>query len=312
LKIKAFKREFVDEDLEGALDEYRMMIELYPDLNSAYNNSGVILRSLGRYDEAVAMFEKSAEIAAIKHFTLGNLWWTHLNFRKDPCAAEEVAERLISLAHDIAIHFQYYGYSLSAQARFEEASQAFRQALSLDPQNRWALPNLAHVLLASGNAVAAVPIYREVRELVSRGRIHGTYDWSSVSLAIALIEAGDSEAAKEAAAEGKKDKLEKLKGAVPDTRGLILLGQLEAVIGQNGEAKQYLDRALKRGIKEPDIILCLAQLYALMGQDELAIETIKRALDSGYSDYYFPLITPAFQSIRNDPRFRALFGLNEQ
>lgn len=115
LKLKAFKRQFVDEDLEGALDEYRIITELYPDLWSAYNNSGMILRSLGRYDEAVEMFEKSAEVAAILHFPLGNLWWTHLQFRKDPRAAEEVAQRLISFAPDIAIHFQYYGFTMVAR-----------------------------------------------------------------------------------------------------------------------------------------------------------------------------------------------------
>jgi dipeptidyl aminopeptidase/acylaminoacyl peptidase len=55
----------------------------------------------------------------------------------------------------------------------------------------------------------------------------------------------------------------------------------------------------------------LAELYALLGQNDKSIETVKKALQSGYRDPYFPQILPAFQSIRNNPQFRALFDVNE-
>ena len=54
----------------------------------------------------------------------------------------------------------------------------------------------------------------------------------------------------------------------------------------------------------------LAGYYALLGEKELAIETVRKALDMGYSDPYFPLIIPAFQSIRFELEFRTLFGIN--
>lgn len=164
-------------------------------------------------------------------------------------------------------------------------------------------------MLASGKAAEAIPIYRELRELVRRGRSTGTYAGYCINLAIALVEAGESEAAKEATAEGQKELFERRKVAPLDTSELLIMGQLAAVGGQMSEAEQYLAKALEKGIKDPDTEMLLAEIYALTGQEELAIATLKRALDSGYPDYYFPLIIPAFQSIRNDSRFRALFGL---
>ncbi len=62
LMIKAINQEYVEGDLGGALDTYRMIFEIYPDDSVAYNNSGMIYRRLGRFDEAVAMFEKASEI----------------------------------------------------------------------------------------------------------------------------------------------------------------------------------------------------------------------------------------------------------
>jgi len=82
LLIKAVNLWYVDEDYEGALKEYRIIRELYPDTMQAYNNAGVILRNLGRHDEAIVMFEKASEVAPSNSIPLANLWWTHLTFRK--------------------------------------------------------------------------------------------------------------------------------------------------------------------------------------------------------------------------------------
>jgi tetratricopeptide (TPR) repeat protein len=61
LKLRAANQQFVEGDLAAALEQYRMMQELFPDFMPPWNNSGMILRSLGRYDEAVAMFEQAAQ-----------------------------------------------------------------------------------------------------------------------------------------------------------------------------------------------------------------------------------------------------------
>jgi tetratricopeptide (TPR) repeat protein len=82
-------------------------------------------------------------------------------------------------------------------------------------------------------------------------------------------------------------------------------------MGRTEQAESYLAKVLQKNIQKPDELMYLAELYALLGRDELAISTLKRSLDAGYSDYFFPVILPAFQKIRNHPEFRALFGLGE-
>ena len=312
LLLKAVIKEFVDEDLEGALAEYRMVMDLYPDTMQAFNNAGMILRALGRIDEAVAMYEKASEVTPHNTVPLANLYWTHMFFKLNLASAEETARSLVALGPDIALYHHFLGYSLAAQARFDEAVEAYKKTVDLEPQHAFGLPNLAHILLSAGRAAEAVPLYREVRDLVRQGRFRGSLDKASFDLAMALNEAGDRDAAREVAAEGLKALSNRLQKASPKAQDLLIFGELEAVSGNLSEAENYLKQALEIGIPDPYTTMNLAELYALLGQGRKAIETIKAAYRSRYPYPYFPLILPAFQSIRNDPDFRALFKFNTE
>jgi Flp pilus assembly protein TadD len=205
LLIKAVHREFVEEDFAGALAEYRLITELFPDTMQAYNNSGMILRSLGRVDEAVVMYEKAAVVAPRNTVPLSNLYWTHLFFRKDPQAAEDAARRAVNLGPETALLQHMLGYTLAAQARFEEAAAAYKKCLEIEPRHPYGLPNLAYILLAMGRAGEAVPLYKDVHKLIREDRMRGYLPLASFDLAYALLQAGDPAAAREAAVEGLKD-----------------------------------------------------------------------------------------------------------
>jgi tetratricopeptide (TPR) repeat protein len=309
LMIKAVNKWYVEEDYPGALEEYRLVRDLYPDLWTAYNNPGVILRGLGKFDEAIEMFEKAAELVPRGGTPLANLWFTVLNYKKDPRAAEEVAKRLIELAPEIAYPHHFLGYSLAAQARYEEALEAYRKTTEIEPNHPYGRPNMAHLLLVTGRIEEAIEHYREVRVLVSQGQIHGTYVSSSLDLAIASKFAGDEEMAKTVAAEGREAHLETMEEIGPNAQLLIVLALLDVIGGSTEEAEQSVKRALRVGINDPYSTMNLAEYYALLGNKEMAIETLKKAFDMGYSDPYFPLIIPAFQAIRFEPEFRAVFGI---
>lgn len=309
LMIKAVNKWYVDEDFNGALEEYHIVRELYPDLWTAYNNPGVILRGLGRFDEAITMFEKAAELAPRASTPLANLWFTHLNYKKDPRAAEEIGRRLIELGPEIAYCHHFFGYSLAAQARFEEALDVYKKTIEIEPNHPYGRPNLAHLLLATDRAEEAIPHYREVRVLVSQGQIHGTYVSSSLDLAIAIKFAGDEEMTKKVAAEGKEAHLKTMEEMAPNAQLFLVMALLDVVSGDLEEAEEYVRKAHEVGIIGPHSTMNLAEYYALLGKKELAIETLKKAFELGYSDPYFPLIIPAFQPIRFEPEFRAFFGI---
>ena len=57
---------------------------------------------------------------------------------------------------------------------------------------------------------------------------------------------------------------------------------------------------------DPEAHYNLACRYALMLQPDLAIETLRRAMQLGYSDFRFMIQDRDLESLRKDPRFRAI------
>lgn len=307
LMIKAVNLQFVDEDLNAALDQYRMIREIFPDNMIAYNNPALILRGRGQFDEAAAMFERAAETDPRNSLPLINLWYTHLFWRKDPQSAEIAAKRMIAIGPEVANHYHHLGFAFVAQGRFEEAISAYRKALSIDPQHTYGLPNLAHLLLATGKAVEAVPVYEETRELVQQERIPGYYPFSCFDLAMALKETGDDDRANLVASQGEEDLLKRTEKMPEQTWIFLSRAGLKAVEGKLSQARSFLAQALKLGVKDSREYVSLGGIYALLGEKSKAIEALKKGLELGYLDFYFPLILPAYHSVRDDPRFLNLF-----
>jgi tetratricopeptide (TPR) repeat protein len=309
LIVKALNRHYVDEDLPGALEEYRLIRELYPDYMPASNNAGLILKSLRRDDEAIEMFKKAAEIAPRNSLPLANLWLTYMYQNKDAAAGEGIGRKLVAFAPGNVWSHHFLGYSLAAQGRFEEAEKEFRKTLEIEPDQPYAVANLGHVLFALGRAGEAVPFYRKVVDLTRQGKTRGLIEFDSLSLIYALKISGDIEAAKKLASEVREFVIKRTAAAPLKLKDLVVLGRIEAIIGRPNEADRYLRQILDKEPKDPDTLMEIAQLYSLLGQKELAISTLKKSLDAGYGDYFFPVILPAFQAIRADPLFRAIFGI---
>jgi tetratricopeptide (TPR) repeat protein len=307
LKLRAVNKQFVDEDLPGALEQYRLMRELYPDFMPPWNNSGMILRGMGRFDEAAAMFEKAAACAPRNSIPLFNLWGLQITPLRDAAAAERTARRMVTLSPDLPHPRSMLGYSLAVQWRFAEAEKELRQALELEPEHPYAVPNLGHVLFASGKPAEAVPVYRKMVEMGKRGLTTGDAAKDSFDLALALRESGNTREASAIAEQASAALHKKLTGAAPRAVELTALGLLAAAAGRDGEASRYLARAEQTPAPDADDLMEIAELQALLGRKQDALATIRKSWSSGYSDFYFPVIIPGFQAIRNDPDFKALF-----
>ncbi len=307
LLIKAVNRWYVEEDYEGALEEYRIIREIYPDTMQAYNNPGVILRNLGRQEEAIAMFEKAAEVAPSNSIPLANLWWTHLTFRKDPVSAEEAGRRVVALAPEIAVHHHWLGYSLAAQGRYDEAIEAYKKVLSLDPKHPWGLPNMAYIQMAAGRAAEAVSYFKQMYDLVQQGRLSDYFASVCFYLALALRESGEIEAAKEIAEEGISFIFKNVGETWEAAWVPLLMAKLEMAGGKADRADEYVKQAMSLGLNDQGAHVYLAEVYALSGKSSEAIEKLKQVIESGHPDPFFLQIFPAFYSLQTNPDFRVLF-----
>jgi tetratricopeptide (TPR) repeat protein len=310
LKLKAVNRQFVDKDAAGALEEYRTLREVSPDFMPAWNNAGRILQSLGRHDEAAAMYEKAADLAPHNSIPLLNLFFLHCYQRKDIRAAERTARRYAAMAPDTAGSHSLLGFTLAVQEKFQEAEKELKKAIELEPDHSYALPNLAHVLFVSGKAAEAVPYYRRIAELGPEGGMAGDPEVNAYNLALALRESGSRDEAARIAAEARASILKEIeagRSAAGDYHAL--LGKLCAAMGRTGEAQAYLRKALTAAGDDPDELLDLAGLHAQLGQVGPAVDALKKAIEKGFGDPFFSVIMPDFLPVRKSPEFRALFNL---
>jgi tetratricopeptide (TPR) repeat protein len=217
---------------------------------------------------------------------------------------------LVALSPDLAFTHNSLGYSLAAQGRFEEAEKELRRATEIDPNDAYALPNLGHVLLAMGRAAEAIPVYLRVYELAKQGRSSGTPAKDGFAVVLALRESGNAAEAAKIAAECRDLVLKGSEGR-SSTDKLIILGLLAAAAGDTAEASGNLKKALAGTENDPYQLMNIAELQAVLEQKREAIATIKKSLAAGYFDYFFPVILPGFQSIRDHPEFKAIFQLSK-
>ena len=124
LHLRALNKQFVTQDLPGALDDYRFISELYPDLMAPYNNSGQILEKLGRMQEAAAMYEKAIKADPRSSIPMQNLWWLTIRHLKDPDLAERTARTMVTLMPESPGAAQSLAWSLVAGRQFAEAEDA--------------------------------------------------------------------------------------------------------------------------------------------------------------------------------------------
>jgi len=299
LHLRALNRQYVTEDLPGALDDYRFMSELYPDMFQPYNNSGRILEKLGRYAEADAMYEQSHQADPRHPVPLWNAYFLCVGPLKDPRKAETAARALVALDPDVANAHHALAWSLVAERRFTEAEQELRATLRIDQSLARARANLAHLQLRRGAFEEAIVSYRRLSA--------PSAEHDALCLGLALRAGGrraEAAAVTRAAAEAMKARGRR---SSLDSGDEGLLAALLAVAGQTAEARAALARAGRGGERPGPNTLWVARGYAAVGDDDRAAALVESALAPGIEDDpYLVLIDPSFVAIRDRPEIDRL------
>jgi tetratricopeptide (TPR) repeat protein/tRNA A-37 threonylcarbamoyl transferase component Bud32 len=305
LNIRALNRQFVAGDLPGALEDLGFIAELYPDMMQPYNNSGRILEALGRLEEAAAMYDRAHEKDPNAVVPLYNAFFLMGRLR-DPQRTERVARALVALQPDYGNAAHTLAWSLAMQRRFPEAEEAMRATLKLDPENPWALPNLAHLLLRRGAVTEALAVYRRLGRVGPDARKFMDTDHDALCFGLALRAAGEEAEAgsvMQAAAEAMRARLAGRSMGAGD-RGL--LAALLAGAGRPAEARALVARAERDGEVRGEDAAWLARAHAVLGEPDRALALYERAVETGLRDPYYVLIDPSLASIRDRPEIDRL------
>jgi len=310
LMLRAANRQFVDQDLEGALGEFKLINDLYPRHGAAYNNRGRILVQLGRYEEAAVMFEKAVEIDPTGTVPLVNLAFMHLTMLPDPAACESACRRLVAIDPEIANYHSMLGWAMALQGRYDEAEAALLRALELEPGHPYALPNLGYTLVAAGRPDKALIYLRRNLAMVRERNLIDAERGAVTDVAAVLAAAGDGAQAREFVDEAIAA-LEVGKTGVEWTaEDHAYLAQLDAAAGRFDAGGEEIAVAMALPADDAQTQIEIAAACAMLGRRECAIGRTREAFEMGFPDPFLPMLLPSMHSLLGDPEFMALFPVD--
>jgi len=116
-------------DFAGAIRAEREIISKYPDDVETYTQLGRLLAGEDRYDEAIAVFQRSLNVDPDTPVTHNELRAAYSYLGKHDAAIAE-AERFVALAPAEPNAVDSLGYSYQIAERYPEAEASYRRALA--------------------------------------------------------------------------------------------------------------------------------------------------------------------------------------
>lgn len=137
-------------DIQGALELYRQIIEIFPVLSDAYNNLAILLKGMRRLDAAIACLKRAilyAPATGPLYSNLGNLLWMNLEFDE----AMAAFRRAVDLAPDRPETFHNLGLLHFSLGDYRAAVDCYDRSLALKPDSALVRWDRALALLAGGD-----------------------------------------------------------------------------------------------------------------------------------------------------------------
>ena len=216
----------------------------------------------------------------------------------------------------------------SAPIHLERSEQFAKRALSIDPQ----LPE-AHIALGRvyGNKFDYAHATDEFRE-ATRLEPQNAMAWDLLSWALGYRQPPDAVAAEKAAREALRLEPSRFMAEYHLGRALLLQGQKaeakaaferakelnsESTVADLGLAQLYMseghaDRSIaileKQNLPTTNNLFWLASAYSVKGDKKKAIATLEKALNEGFTDFAAIENSPHLAKLREDPEFKELLA----
>ena len=291
-----YSRKRGSDNLLKSIEYLDQAIALDPNFALAYAELGTSYSLLaGSNVIGVEDAKKKAQFAIEKALSLDDsLADAHLalaltqNDRQEWANAEASYKRAIELNPSLVAAHSRYAFYLTVRERYDEALREIKLAQELDPLSVALRSTEGGILYIARRYDQAIEILQESARIDSQDTFSRSY------LALALSAAGrHDEAVREIEA------VAKLQGPSPITD--LYVGRIYALAGKTEEAREILKR-----VENSSTYVApseMAAFYAILGETDKAFASLEKAYSEKDLQLQFLRVDPAFDSIRNDPRF---------
>jgi serine/threonine-protein kinase len=309
-------------------------IEKDANLAQAHNCLGRVYQGTGKYELAVAEYQKAAKSEPTLEAAQAGLARAYESLNRLP-EAEESYKAVIALRPDYWAGYNRLGTFYLRNGKLDEAAAMYTQVISLVPDSFVGYANLGITRIQQGrNSEAIEPLEHSLK-------IRKTADGTS-NLATAYFQSrryadaarllqdatsldarnyeiwgnlGDAyywaPGMRERASGAYRQALElgeeQRKVNPRDAHMLSYLAQYHAMLGEKQKAQLQIAEAEKLAPRDPEVLYYSAIVYVQAGDQEKSLEKLEHAVAAGY-----PAAgvrdTPNFEVLGNDPRFKALIS----
>jgi serine/threonine protein kinase/tetratricopeptide (TPR) repeat protein len=278
----------IQELTERAIEIEERALALDPHLADAHVWKGGALLTLGRVDEAIEAIKEGLRLEpdnGSAHQALARAYWIG---KGDFASAIPEFERSIELNPEAGYSYLQLGLLLAWEGQYERAAEVCKRAVELQDQY---ISGNAGLQVVGANSRLGYVYY-----------LQGRYDEAlrEYERGLAFVASSDHALKERTSIEIN-----------------VKIGAAYQRLGRTDEASRFFSRALKafdarvaRGADDPYTRYYIACLHALRGDADRAIESLERVAAS------LPALTaarvrrdPDLDSVRDDPRFRAVAGL---
>jgi serine/threonine-protein kinase len=154
--------------------EFKRAIELSPNYATAYQWYSILLRILGRFDEAAVMIKRAHEIDPLSSVISDNLSEVY-QIQNDHKSSIENNLKMIELDPNYLASYQQLGISYLKQGRTAEAIASFEKEVELSNRDDFALIDLGYGYGVTGKRAEAIAIAKELEEKFARKESQGQY-----------------------------------------------------------------------------------------------------------------------------------------
>jgi adenylate cyclase len=255
------------------------------------------------------MFERATELDASYGPAWAGLAMVHATLYEwfgaradDLEQAERSSERALGLSPDLAEAHVARGFVLSLSRRYDEAAQAFEDAIRINPNLFDAYYYFARASFARGD------IERSAELFAKAGEVRREDFQSPNLLGQSLRMLGRTEEARGASRESIH-RAERVLALNPQDGRALSLGALDLLEdGQTARALEWSERSLELYPDDLSALFCAACLRARLRQKEEALELFERVVARGWGKRDWVEHDPDFDILRDDPRFKKLLA----